>query len=171
MEEIRYRTPVSLQAKTGVTETQLVSLVGQLVAACDHYAALSAQECLLRTDQQQELAQLQEQLETNRQELQQLRTQVQQEQLSDSVQEDSAPSDSETLGTLAEQIFRLVRVGDEMAEALERKERQCIRQKAQIDYLNAQNLRYQRLYQRITQTWYGKILLHIYHLFQKLGWI
>ena len=60
---------------------------------------------------------------------------------------------------------------EQLDQALEQKERQCARQKIQIDYLNARNLRYQRLYQRITGTWYGKILLKIYHFMQKIGWI
>lgn len=72
---------------------------------------------------------------------------------------------------LAGMAMRLVQIGNQLAQALEQKERQCSRQKIQIDYLNARNLRYQRLYQRITGTWYGKILLKIYHLMQKLGWI
>ena len=36
-------------------------------------------------------------------------------------------------------------------------------------WVDAQNQRYKRLIARLTDTWYGKILRKIYHLFQRLG--
>ena len=91
--------------------------------------------------------------------------------LADRQEQPEARAGGQEVDELAGMAMRLVQIGNQLAQALEQKERQCSRQKIQIDYLNARNLRYQRLYQRITGTWYGKILLKIYHLMQKLGWI
>lgn len=91
--------------------------------------------------------------------------------LADRQDQPGARAGGQEVDELAGMAMRLVQIGNQLAQALEQKERQCSRQKIQIDYLNARNLRYQRLYQRITGTWYGKILLKIYHLMQKLGWI
>lgn len=146
---------------------QLAAMVEHLVATCDHYAAQCTQERLLLEDRQEQLDQANELLQTQQAELAQMQDLLaQQEQ---AVKEASAHP--QALDELAGMTVQLLLLGNELAQALEQKERQCARQKIQIDYLNARNLRYQRLYQRITNTWYGKILLKIYHLMQKLGWI
>lgn len=154
-------------AAAQVEPNQLAAMIEQLVATCDHYAARCTQESLLLEDRQEQLDQANELLQTQQAELAQMQDLLaQQEQ---AVKEASAhPQDLDELAGMAVQLLLL---GNELAQALEQKERQCSRQKIQIDYLNARNLRYQRLYQRITGTWYGKILLKIYHFMQKIGWI
>lgn len=154
-------------AAAQVDPNQLAAMVEQLVATCDHYAARCTQESLLLEDRQEQLDQANELLQTQQAELAQMQDRVaQQEQ---AVKEASAHP--QALDELAGMTVQLLLLGNELAQALEQKERQCSRQKIQIDYLNARNLRYQRLYQRITGTWYGKILLKIYHFMQKIGWI
>lgn len=154
-------------AAAQVEPNQLAAMVEQLVATCDHYAARCTQESLLLKDRQEQLDQANELLQTQQAELAQMQERLaQQEQ---AVKEASAHP--QALDELAGMTVQLLLLGNELAQALEQKERQCSRQKIQIDYLNARNLRYQRLYQRITGTWYGKILLKIYHFMQKIGWI
>lgn len=154
-------------AAAQVEPNQLAAMVEQLVATCDHYAARCTQESLLLEDRQEQLDQANELLQTQQAELAQMQDRLaQQEQ---TVKEASAHP--QALDELAGMTVQLLLLGNELAQALEQKERQCSRQKIQIDYLNARNLRYQRLYQRITGTWYGKILLKIYHFMQKIGWI
>lgn len=154
-------------AAAQVEPNQLAAMVEQLVATCDHYAARCTQESLLLEDRQEQLDQANELLQTQQAELAQMQDRLaQQEQ---AVKEASAHP--QALDELAGMTVQLLLLGNELAQALEQKERQCSRQKIQIDYLNARNLRYQRLYQRITGTWYGKILLKIYHFMQKIGWI
>lgn len=154
-------------AAAQVEPNQLAAMVEQLVATCDHYAARCTQESLLLEDRQEQLDQANELLQTQQAELAQMQDRLaQQEQ---AVKEASAHP--QALDELAGMTVQLLLLGNQLAQALEQKERQCARQKIQIDYLNARNLRYQRLYQRITGTWYGKILLKIYHFMQKIGWI
>lgn len=154
-------------AAAQVEPNQLAAMVEQLVATCDHYAARCTQESLLLEDRQEQLDQANELLQTQQAELAQMQDRLaQQEQ---AVKEASAHP--QALDELAGMTVHLLLLGNELAQALEQKERQCSRQKIQIDYLNARNLRYQRLYQRIAGTWYGKILLKIYHFMQKIGWI
>ena len=154
-------------AAAQVEPNQLAAMVEQLVATCDHYAARCTQESLLLEDRQEQLDQANELLQTQQAELAQMQDRLaQQEQ---AVKEASAHP--QALDELAGMTVQLLLLGNELAQALEQKERLCSRQKIQIDYLNARNLRYQRLYQRITGTWYGKILLKIYHFMQKIGWI
>lgn len=154
-------------AAAQVEPNQLAAMVEQLVATCDHYAARCTQESLLLEDRQEQLDQANELLQMQQADLAQMQNRLaQQEQ---AVKEASAHP--QALDELAGMTVQLLLLGNELAQALEQKERQCSRQKIQIDYLNARNLRYQRLYQRITGTWYGKILLKIYHFMQKIGWI
>ena len=154
-------------AAAQVESNQLAAMIEQLVATCDHYAARYTQESLLLEDRQVQLDQANELLQTQQAELEQMQDRLaQQEQV---VKEASAYP--QALDELAGMTVQLLLLGNQLAQALEQKERQCARQKIQIDYLNARNLRYQRLYQRITGTWYGKILLKIYHFMQKIGWI
>lgn len=154
-------------AAAQVEPNQLAAMVEQLVATCDHYAARCTQESLLLEDRQEQLDQANELLQMQQADLAQMQDRLaQQEQ---AVKEASAHP--QALDELAGMTVQLLLLGNELAQALEQKERQCSRQKIQIDYLNARNLRYQRLYQRITGTWYGKILLKIYHFMQKIGWI
>ena len=154
-------------AAAQVEPNQLAAMVEQLVATCDHYAARCTQESLLLEDRQEQLDQANELLQMQQADLAQMQNRLaQQEQ---AVKEASAHP--QALDELAGMTVQLLLLGNELAQALEQKERQCSRQKIQIDYLNARNLRYQRLYQRITGTWYGKILLKIYHVMQKIGWI
>ena len=155
------------QGQTGELDGHLAAMVERLVATCDHYAARCTQESLLLDDRQTQLDQVQDLVETQRAELEQMQALLaQREQAVKEMQ-----SDSQALDELAGMTVQLLLLGNQLAQALEQKERQCSRQKIQIDYLNARNLRYQRLYQQITRTWYGKILLKIYHLMQKIGWI
>ena len=154
-------------AAAQVEPNQLAAMVAQLVATCDHYAARCTQESLLLEDRQEQLDQANELLQMQQADLAQMQNRLaQQEQ---AVKEASAHP--QALDELSGMTVQLLLLGNELAQALEQKERQCSRQKIQIDYLNARNLRYQRLYQRITGTWYGKILLKIYHFMQKIGWI
>ena len=145
-----------------VEPSQLAAMIEQLVATCDHYAARCTQESLLLEDRQAQLDQANELLQTQQAEL---------AQMQDRLAQQEQAANPQALDELAGMTVQLLLLGNELAQALEQKERQCARQKIQIDYLNARNLRYQRLYQRITSTWYGKILLKIYHLMQKIGWI
>lgn len=149
-------------AAAQVEPNQLAAMVEQLVATCDHYAARCTQESLLLEDRQEQLDQANELLQTQLAEL---------AQMQDLLAQQEQAANPQALDELAGMTVQLLLLGNELAQALEQKERQCARQKIQIDYLNARNLRYQRLYQRITGTWYGKILLKIYHFMQKIGWI
>lgn len=149
-------------AAAQVEPNQLAAMIEQLVATCDHYAARCTQESLLLEDRQEQLDQANELLQTQQAEL---------AQMQDLLAQQEQAANPQALDELAGMTVQLLLLGNELAQALEQKERQCARQKIQIDYLNARNLRYQRLYQRITSTWYGKILLKIYHLMQKIGWI
>ena len=149
-------------AAAQVEPNQLAAMVEQLVATCDHYAARCTQESLLLEDRQAQLDQANELLQTQQAEL---------AQMQDLLAQQEQAANPQALDELAGMTVQLLLLGNELAQALEQKERQCARQKIQIDYLNARNLRYQRLYQRITGTWYGKILLKIYHFMQKIGWI
>lgn len=149
-------------AAAQVEPNQLAAMIEQLVATCDHYAARCTQESLLLEDRQEQLDQANELLQTQQAEL---------AQMQDLLAQQEQAANPQALDELAGMTVQLLLLGNELAQALEQKERQCARQKIQIDYLNARNLRYQRLYQRITGTWYGKILLKIYHLMQKIGWI
>lgn len=157
----------AVQGQSAELEGQLAALVEHLVATCDHYAARYAQESLLLEDQQAQLAQAQDLVEMQQTELEQMQGLMAQQ--AQAVKE--MKSDPKALDELAGMTVQLLLLGNQLAQALEQKDRQCSRQKIQIDYLNARNMRYQRLYQRITQTWYGKILLKIYHFMQKIGWI
>lgn len=169
MEQVRYAVPPQHKTQVGSgDERQLAILIEHLITTCDHYAAQYTQECLLREDQQIQLTQVQALIEAQKLELEQLRELLAQQENTISSQNDTY---TETMDALAGKTFCLLTLGDQLAQELGRKEKQCARQMVQIGYLNAQNLRYQRLYQRITQTWYGKILVKIYHLFQKFGWI
>lgn len=62
-------------------------------------------------------------------------------------------------------------LGDELAAELDKTAKECARLQMQVNYLNARNQRYERIFLRIDQTWYGKILKKIYHVMQKMGWI
>ena len=158
-------TQPAAQESFGQLEGQLAAMVEHLVATCDHYAAQCTQESLLLADRQEQLDQARSVMETQQAELEQMQGLIARQD------QPGARAGGQEVDELAGMARRLVQIGNQLAQALEQKERQCSRQKIQIDYLNARNLRYQRLYQRITGTWYGKILLKIYHLMQKLGWI
>ena len=155
------------QGQTGELDGHLAAMVERLVATCDHYAARCTQESLLLEDREAQLSTVQGLVETQQAELEQIQGLLAQREQAVKEME----TDSQALDELAGMTVQLLLLGNQLAQALEQKERQCARQKIQIDYLNARNLRYQRLYQRITSTWYGKILLKIYHLMQKIGWI
>lgn len=158
-------TQPAAQESFGQLEGQLAAMVEHLVATCDHYAAQCTQESLLLADRQEQLDQARSAMETQQAELEQMQGLIARQE------QPEARAGGQEVDELAGMAMRLVQIGNQLAQALEQKERQCSRQKIQIDYLNARNLRYQRLCQRITGTWYGKILLKIYHLMQKLGWI
>lgn len=69
-----------------------------------------------------------------------------------------------------EQVLReLISVNDELLIQIEEKERLLSRQKIQIEYLGAQNMRYKRIMDRISSRWYGRILKKCYHLSCRLG--
>lgn len=155
----RVKDGVLLEAPASDTQ-QIDAIVEYLVATCDYYAARCIQESALREEQSGQLAQARQQLELAQTEPQALPAQ----------QRDAGTQQSK-LDELAMRSFHLVALGNELAQALERKEKQCARQKVQIDYLNAQVARYQRLVERLKQTWYGKLLIKIYHIVRKLGWI
>ena len=62
-------------------------------------------------------------------------------------------------------------LGDQMAELLDQTNKKCARMQVEINYLKAQNQRYQRLFQRVSETWYGRLLKKVYHFMQRHGWI
>ena len=69
-----------------------------------------------------------------------------------------------------EQVLReLISVNDELLIQIEEKERLLSRQKIQIEYLGAQNMRYKRIMDRISSRWYGRILKKCYHFSCRLG--
>lgn len=170
MDQVKDEVLLERIARTYSDNEQITAIVEHLIASCDYYVARCIQESALREERDEQLAQAQQQLELTKTELGTTRGETEKLQALLSRKEDECAQQAE-LDEFAEMIFQLVAQGDELARALERKEKQCARQKVQIDYLNARVARYQRLIERLKQTWYGKFLIKIYHIMQKLGWI
>lgn len=69
-----------------------------------------------------------------------------------------------------EQVLKeIISVNDELLVQIEEKERLLSRQRIQIEYLGAQNMRYKRIMDRISSRWYGKLLKKCYHFSCRLG--
>lgn len=182
MERVRDVAPPEPTVPEDGGREQVRAIVERLVAACDYYAARCIQESGLRDRQSDELDQTRRQLDSAQEELKAARDEVEklrvllarQEEAhaqEDARAQEEARARQEELDALASRSFQLLALGDELAQALEHTKRQCARQRVQIDCLNAQVARYQRLIERLKGAWYGKILIRIYHIFQKLGWI
>lgn len=71
--------------------------------------------------------------------------------------------------TLEHVLRELILMNDELLIQIEEKERLLLRQKIQMEYLGAQNMRYKRIMDRISSRWYGRILKKCYHLSCRLG--
>lgn len=166
MDQVKDEVLLERIARTYSDNEQITAIVEHLIASCDYYVARYVQESALLEDQSKQLTEVKHLLNLAHMDSESACTETNEAQGLMSRQ-GNAQMQQIKLDKLANDIFQLISYGDELAKALERKEKQCARQKVQIDYLNARVERYQRLVARIKQTWYGKFLIKIYHAIRK----
>lgn len=73
------------------------------------------------------------------------------------------------MSVMADHIWELIAYQEQLEKQLDMMEKSIGKQKIQIAYLQSQNDRYQRSIRKVTDTWYGKMLLKLYRWFLKIG--
>jgi|GEM_PF-4671780 hypothetical protein len=73
------------------------------------------------------------------------------------------------MSVMADHIWELIAYQGQLEKQIDLMEKSIGKQKIQISYLQSQNDRYQRSIRRVTDTWYGRMLLKLYRWFMKIG--
>lgn len=64
-------------------------------------------------------------------------------------------------------IWELISISDRLYYEIDIQKKALSKQKIQLSYVQSQNERYQKAINRVTNTWYGKILKKVYHFFTR----
>ncbi len=80
---------------------------------------------------------------------------------------DSLKNKENETAVLTEYVWELINTIDHLQTELDIIRKLNGKQKIQISYLNAQTERYQRAINSVTDKWYGKAALKVYHLIKK----